>query len=93
MASLKRPHNFFSEKQTFQPVLSFIPPSAGMIEIFFNTHPSFSSTGSEALEMKLWVALAEAGLLLSPGNWFAGEPGVSERADGAHFRMSFSTAE
>ena len=62
----------------------------------------------ESLEQRLWIALAEAGVLFGPGmssicikpcNWivcvgkvFAGDSSQKEVDDG-HFRISFSNAE
>ncbi|KAG6814205.1 hypothetical protein H0H92_000882 [Tricholoma furcatifolium] len=69
VASSKLPKSSALGKRTSHPVFSFTPPSAGMflwINLVFENHPSFGAIGQETLEMKLWVALAEAGVLFAP---------------------------
>jgi hypothetical protein len=39
------------------------------LKFSFDSHPDVQELGSETLEHKFWVALAEAGLLLGPGTW------------------------
>ncbi|KAG6919406.1 hypothetical protein DXG01_006289 [Tephrocybe rancida] len=68
------------------------PCGFGQINLVFDNHPSFVDIGPEALEMKLWVALAEAGVLFSPGHFFAADSAQGDYARG-HFRVSFSNAE
>lgn len=79
-----------------QPLFSFVPPTSGMftwLQMHFEHHPLFPSHGSKALETKLWIALAEAGLLFGPGSMFASEGKVQLGSDVGHFRISFSNAE
>ena len=58
----------------------------------FDSHPSFKAGDEETLEMQLWKNLAEEGLLLAPGWFFAADDEVSDAGQG-HFRISFSNAE
>jgi len=77
-------------------LFSFVPPTSGMfvwLQMHFEHHPLFPSHGSKALETKLWLALAEAGLLLASGGAFAGGPEVQLTSDLGHFRISFSQVE
>ena len=39
------------------------------LKFSFDNHPTVREVGSEHLEEKFWIALAEAGLLLVPGNF------------------------
>ncbi|KDQ64466.1 hypothetical protein JAAARDRAFT_201799 [Jaapia argillacea MUCL 33604] len=79
-----------------KPLFSFVPPTSGMfvwLKIHFQSYPSYGDR-DETLEMKLWVALAEAGVVLGPGWFFAAD--IEDSPDGArdgHFRISFSNAE
>ncbi|KAF9009104.1 hypothetical protein BDQ17DRAFT_1349532, partial [Cyathus striatus] len=77
-------------------MFSFVPPTSGMflwLKLHFDNHPLFKSHGHKSLETKLWVALAEAGVLFGPGSLFAAMPS-SDGAEGpGHFRISFSNAE
>ncbi|KAJ6599100.1 pyridoxal phosphate-dependent transferase [Mycena vulgaris] len=87
---------YFNEKAPMSNALfSFVPPTSGMfvwIKIHFDQHPSFATLGSESLEMKLWIELAEAGLLVGPGAMFCPTGDyVSEKS--GHFRISFSNGE
>lgn len=59
----------------------------------FENHPRISECDEETLEQKLWVALAEAGLLLCPGVYFAANPLDEEVKASGHFRLSFSNSE
>ncbi|KIK06739.1 hypothetical protein K443DRAFT_88812 [Laccaria amethystina LaAM-08-1] len=87
---------YLAEKPDPAVLFSFVPPASGMfiwLKINFDNHPALSSVGSEELENKLWVALAEAGVLLGPGNMFSATP-VSGNEEGfGHFRVSFSNAK
>ncbi|KAF8076347.1 pyridoxal phosphate-dependent transferase [Lyophyllum atratum] len=92
VASLKSTMNL----SPHAPVFSFTPPTAGMfiwLNLTFDHHPSFAAVGHEALEMKLWIALAEAGVLFGPGYMFATDPEASDRKHTGHFRISYSNAE
>ncbi|KAJ6613492.1 PLP-dependent transferase [Mycena sp. CBHHK59/15] len=82
---------YLNEKSPASTTLfSFVPPTSGMflwIKIHFDQHPSFSTLGTEDLEMKLWIALAEGGLLVGPGKLDV----FSHRS--GHYRISFSNGE
>jgi aromatic amino acid aminotransferase I / 2-aminoadipate transaminase len=41
--------------------------------VHFESHPSHSSVGYKELEEKLFIDLAEAGVLFGPGIFFAGD--------------------
>lgn len=79
------------------------------LKLHFDSHPKVRELGYETLEMKLWVALAEAGLLVGPGlskvnifccptyscagNMFSANPSGTSASNPGHFRISFSTAK
>jgi hypothetical protein len=95
-AKIQRKPN--DEKRVFgrTQYFSFVPPAAGMfvwLKMHFDAHPAFvrGEEDGQTLEMKFWVKLAEAGVLFSPG-WFfaAGENGDEARGEG-HFRIAFSS--
>jgi len=44
------------------------------------------------MEQRLWIELAEAGVLFGPGEIFAADPSQGA-VDIGHFRISFSDAE
>jgi len=98
VASLKSGKGLKSEIRG-PPMFSFTPPSAGMfiwLNLIFEHHPSFSTIGHKALEMRLWIALAEAGVLFGPGYMFAADSAADDEGethDTGHFRISFSNAE
>ncbi|KAL7282645.1 hypothetical protein ACG7TL_004118 [Trametes sanguinea] len=75
-----------------RPYFSLVPPSAGMfvwLKMHFENVRGFKEGDEDTLEMKLWTKIAEAGVLIGPGHYFAAdEDGVSPGE--AHFRMSFS---
>ncbi|TRM68096.1 pyridoxal phosphate-dependent transferase [Schizophyllum amplum] len=77
-------------------LFSFIPPSSGMfiwMQLHFDDHPELATLGTKELEMKLWTALAEAGVMFGPGAMFS-SVNIAEDAGGpGHFRISFSNAE
>lgn len=86
---------FMSEKKARVKVLSFVPPTSGMflwLKVHFENHPAFKEEGEETLEIKLWTKLAEAGLVISPGTFFAASEAQLTPASG-HFRLSFSNAD
>ena len=58
----------------------------------FDAHPAFKEGDEETLEIQLWTKLAEAGLLVAPGWYFAATDDMSDAGQG-HFRVSFSNAE
>jgi len=98
-ASLKPKRSFIplSEKDVAysKPLFSFVPPSSGMfvwIELHLEDHPSFSSLGYKALEMKLWTEIAEAGVLFGPGSMFSATPVDDDTPGHGHFRISFSNS-
>lgn len=43
--------------------------NALQLKFSFDNHPTIREVGSKHLEEKFWIALAEAGLLLVPGNF------------------------
>lgn len=71
----------------------FASGSRGLqLEMYFDSHPSFKEGDEETLEVQLWTNLAEAGLLVAPGWYFAADDDVNDAGSG-HFRISFSNAE
>ncbi|KAH7887779.1 pyridoxal phosphate-dependent transferase [Phlebopus sp. FC_14] len=99
--ALLRPKTNLDEKYPLQSrtMFSFVPPVAGMfvwMKLHLDEHPSFTPGNEESMEMKLWVRLAENGVVFSPGWMFnAGVMGVDKVTGGesGHFRISFSNAE
>ncbi|KAJ7179162.1 pyridoxal phosphate-dependent transferase [Mycena filopes] len=87
---------YFNEKAPMSsPLFSFVPPTSGMfvwLKIHFDQHPSISSMTAKDLEMKLWIELAEAGVLFGPGSMFSPTGDWSSETSG-HFRISFSNLE
>ncbi|KAF9569073.1 PLP-dependent transferase [Agrocybe pediades] len=86
----------YSEKAKKKPLFSFVPPSSGMfiwLQLHLEDHPQFKTLGQETLEMQLWVALAEGGVLFGPGNMFSADRSGDEASKPGHFRISFSNAE
>lgn len=92
---------FMSEKGLGTKLFSFVPPSSGMfiwIQIHFENHPTYRSRHAdepdERLEMQLWTKIAEAGVLVSPGWFFAAdtENPPTDEVEG-HFRISFSNSD
>lgn len=83
------------EKASYRKLFSFVPPTSGMfiwLAMDFETHPSFKEGEEETLEMQLWTNLAESGLLVAPGWYFAATEEINDKGKG-HFRISFSNAE
>lgn len=89
-----------SEKFGNKPMFSFVAPTAGMflwVKIHLENCPR-QLRGDEdelPLEVQLWAAIAEAGVLLGPGWIFStdtvtGGPIFSEHG---HFRIAFSDAQ
>ncbi|KAJ7781266.1 pyridoxal phosphate-dependent transferase [Mycena metata] len=77
------------------PFSPFVPPTSGMfvwLKIHFDQHPSIATTTAKDLEMKLWIELAEAGVLFGPGSMFSPTQDWSSERSG-HFRISFSNSE
>lgn len=77
-----------------QPYFSLVPPAAGMflwLKIHFENVRGFKQGDEASLELKLWTKLAEAGVLVGPGYYFATDESPMDAAEG-HFRMSFSLA-
>lgn len=63
------------------------------LKFYFNSHPEFGKKSAETLEMQLWEAVAEGGVLLAPGWFFSADQ--ENNPDGTyegHYRISFSTA-
>jgi len=84
------------EKADTRTLFSFTPPTSGMfiwVRLHFDRHPKVTELGQESLEMKLWVALAEGGLLIGPGNMFAADRTGDKASTPGHFRISFSNSE
>ncbi|KAI0921014.1 hypothetical protein AcW1_004869 [Taiwanofungus camphoratus] len=78
-------------------MFSFVPPTSGMfiwVVVHFENLPAIRSDPEESPEMQLWTKLAEAGLLIAPGFFFAAdqENPPAPQGDG-HFRISFSSAD
>lgn len=76
---------------------SFVPPTSGMflwIQIHFENHPAYRNQGDESLEIQLWTKIADAGVLISPGWFFAAdvENPPTDEMEG-HFRISFSNCD
>jgi len=85
-----------TEKSIKTHLFSFVPPTSGMfvwLKLHFDNHPEVKGLGPEALERKLWIALAEAGLLVGPGYLFSANPSKAGGNSIGHFRISFSNAE
>lgn len=71
------------------------------LRVHTTNHPSYPKVSSSFLISKLWEDIAEAGVLIAPGNMFSGrefgkdllveEVGGGGDDDG-FFRLSFSTA-
>jgi aromatic amino acid aminotransferase I len=88
------------EKRIFgrQQYFSFVPPAAGMfiwMKVDFKNHPAtLRGEDPESLEMQLWVKLAEGGLLIAPGWFFAAdtEENHDEARGEGHYRIAFSSA-
>lgn len=81
---------------TVPTVLSFVPPVGGMfvfLKLHFENHPSFSKVGYKALEEKLFVMLAENGVLFGPGYIFSATTVTEDTPGDGHFRLSFSNLE
>ena len=75
-------------------LFSFVPPSAGMfvwLKLHLENVPGFRAGDEETLEIKLWEKLAEGGVLVGPGRYFAAEQDGVSPIEG-HFRISFSFA-
>lgn len=97
------PQGRWDEKRGFasshgKPLVSFIPPSAGMfvfLGVHVDQHPDFHSLGSDAtqiLMMKLWRRLAEHKVLFAPGTAFdaMGHHNIGGKGMG-FFRIAYST--
>lgn len=80
-----------------KPLISFIPPSAGMfifVGVHLDSHPDYASLGDDATRVlmdKLWRALAEHHVLFAPGWAFdaKGPHNIGGQGIG-YFRASFS---
>ncbi|TFY57906.1 hypothetical protein EVJ58_g6740 [Rhodofomes roseus] len=80
-------------------MLSFVPPTSGMfvwIKVHFDNLPAYRriGEGDESPEIQLWTKIADAGVLISPGWFFAAdvENPPTDEMEG-HFRISFSNAD
>ncbi|KAI0751113.1 PLP-dependent transferase [Daedaleopsis nitida] len=77
-----------------KPLFSFVPPTSGMfvwLKMHFENAPGFQPGDEETMEMKLWTAIAEAGVLIGPGRYFSADDEGVNPVEG-HFRISFSFA-
>ncbi|KAJ7368276.1 pyridoxal phosphate-dependent transferase [Mycena albidolilacea] len=86
---------YFNEKTPTMSnrLFSFVPPTSGMfLKVHFDQHPSFATLGAESLEMKLWIEIAEAGVLFGPGAMFSPTGDWTSETSG-HYRISFSNLE
>lgn len=90
--------HLMSEKYGNKTMFSFVPPTAGMfvwLKVHLENCPRTVREDEEPLEIQLWAAVAEAGVLLGPGwifstNTVSGGPLFSEHG---HFRIAFSDAQ
>ena len=57
----------------------------------FDSLRSFTAGDEETTEVQLWTKLAEEGILVAPGWYFAASDDVFDAGQG-HFRISFSNA-
>ena len=86
-----------------RPLFSFVPPAAGMfvwVKLHFAGRARRGGGDEDdeeetTQEMRLWTALAEAGVLTAPGWFFAAdqEDAPTDPDVEGHMRMSFSSAE
>ncbi|KAI0638513.1 PLP-dependent transferase [Trametes polyzona] len=77
-----------------QPYFTLAPPTAGMflwLKVHFENVRGYQAGDEESLETKLWTKLAESGVLIVPGHYFAAEEDTVVPAEG-HYRLSFSFA-
>ncbi|RDX53764.1 PLP-dependent transferase [Lentinus brumalis] len=85
------------EKRAYgsKALFSLVPPTSGMfvwLKLHFENVPGFQPDEEpNTMEMKLWVKLAEAGVLIGPGRYFASDQEDASPVDG-HFRIAFSYA-
>lgn len=80
----------FGEK----PLFSLVAPTGGMflwLKIHFENAAEFEPDEEETPEVKLWTAIAKAGVLIGPGRYFASDEDDVKPVEG-HFRISFSYA-
>ncbi|KAG7449369.1 PLP-dependent transferase [Guyanagaster necrorhizus] len=99
-ASLK-PERQFSEKSSMRyskPLFSFVPPSSGMfvwLKLHLEDHPSYTAVGYKPLELKLWSALADHGVVFGfgQGSMFSASEVTDETKGDGHFRISFSMTD
>ncbi|KAH9943153.1 PLP-dependent transferase [Epithele typhae] len=93
-ASVKPKRFEMYEKTMQQELFSIVPPSAGMflwVRLHFENIPGFKSGDEASLEMKFWEQLAEAGVLVGPGTYFASDADDVSPVEG-HLRIAFSYA-
>ena len=96
-ASVKpRSGDVMSEKAALfaqsKPLFSLVPPTAGMfiwLKMLWENVPGYKEGDEETLEVQLWIKLAEAGVLVGPGRYFASDDERLSPVEG-HFRISFS---
>ncbi|ORX39894.1 pyridoxal phosphate-dependent transferase [Kockovaella imperatae] len=91
-----------SALKTKTPLVSFIPPSAGMfvfLAVHFDEHPDYKSLRSQGenavrvLSERLWIDLAENLVLFAPGWTFDANGPHAIGGDGyGYYRLSFSIA-
>ncbi|KAL7424021.1 hypothetical protein Q5752_001606 [Cryptotrichosporon argae] len=79
-----------------KPLVSFIPPTAGMfifLGVHLTSHPDYHALGTDALMMQLWKQLAENLVLVAPAQMFDahGVHGIGGEGVG-YFRLAYSIA-
>lgn len=82
-----------SEKFSRKAMFSFITPTSGMfvwMKLHFENMSKATGPEEESLEMRLFIKLAQAGVIVGPGAFFTGETDGLPKEGEAHFRLSFS---
>ncbi|KZV91707.1 PLP-dependent transferase [Exidia glandulosa HHB12029] len=79
-------------------VLSVVPPTAGLflwVTLHFDALPPPQPSGNpddpNDHETRLWLRIADAGVLVGPGTFFAAIPSAANPNEG-HYRIAFSDA-
>ncbi|KAJ8487853.1 hypothetical protein ONZ45_g14182 [Pleurotus djamor] len=84
-----------NEKVLARPMFSFVPPSSGMY-IWMHLHlenrlrDEDAEEDEERLEMRLWLDLAKAGVVFSPGWMFSARRGGEDELGSGHFRSTLT---
>ena len=85
------------EKRSYgsKSLFSVVPPTSGMfvwVKMHFENAPGYQPDEEpNTMELKLWVKIAEAGVLIGPGRYFSSDEESVDPVDG-HFRIAFSYA-